>query len=79
MGSCLLAGLVFSLFRSDLIMGIDACGFGSSSGGPDPLVGLSVWFHHAGLTVFGLWECFLTTFYVYNSTVAVGIAILSHD
>jgi hypothetical protein len=38
MGSCVLAGLVFSLFRSDLIMGIDACEFGSSSGGPNHLV-----------------------------------------
>jgi hypothetical protein len=38
MGSCLLAGLVFSLFRSDLIMGIDACEFGSSSGGRNHLV-----------------------------------------
>jgi hypothetical protein len=38
MGSCLLAGLVFSLIRSDLIMGIDACEFGSSSGGPNHLV-----------------------------------------
>jgi hypothetical protein len=38
MGSCLLAGLVFSLFGSDLIMGIDACEFGSSSGGQNHLV-----------------------------------------
>jgi hypothetical protein len=38
MGSCLLAGLVFSLFRCDLIMGIDACEFESSSGGPNHLV-----------------------------------------
>jgi hypothetical protein len=38
MASFLLAGLVFSLFQSDLIMGIDACEFRSSSGGPNHLV-----------------------------------------
>jgi hypothetical protein len=38
MGSCLLTGLVFSLFWSDLTVGIDTGEFGSSSGGSNHLV-----------------------------------------
>jgi hypothetical protein len=38
MGPCLLPSLVFSLFWSDLTVGIDAGEFGSSSGGSNHLV-----------------------------------------